>query len=104
MLSILDSIFRYYNSVWRQSPGVGLTETSVHFIAALRMMAQALGLGEAKKVSALTSHVRQDLSSPDTVVGTVEFETGTAPATISISLASSQARHPRRNRVLLAFL
>ena len=67
-----------------------IMETSVHFVAALRMLAQACGLGEAAEVSARTAHAKPDLSGPDSVVGVVGFERGTAPASISISLATSQ--------------
>ena len=51
-----------------------ITESSVHFIAALRMMAGACGLGEACEVSARTYHAKPDLSGPDSVVGVGAFD------------------------------
>lgn len=85
----MDSANKYYNSQWRRSPGVMIMESSVHFVAALRMMAGACGLGEAKEVSGRTFHAKPDLSGPDSVVGVVAFEKGAAPASVSISLAAS---------------
>lgn len=66
-------------------------ESSVHFVAALRMLAKACGLGEATQVSARTAHVRPDLSDPDSLVGVIGFESGKGvPASVSISMAAPQ--------------
>ncbi len=87
---------RYYNSDWRRDtagcPGGMIMESSVHFTAALRMLAAAGGLGEATEVTARTTHTKADLSDPDSIVGVVRFEHGAAPASMSISLAASQVR------------
>ena len=60
----------------------------MHFIAALRMVSNALGWGEASEVSALSSHARQDLVGPDSVIGIVSFKDPGQQATVSITLAS----------------
>lgn len=87
---------RYYPSQWRRDTqgcaGGMIMESSVHFIAALRMLAAAVGLGEAVQATARTYHAKPDLSAPDTLVGTVSFEHGTAPASVSITLAATQVR------------
>ncbi|EFJ42235.1 hypothetical protein VOLCADRAFT_119466 [Volvox carteri f. nagariensis] len=99
----MDERNRYYGSTWRRDtggcPGGFFMDSSVHFVAALRLLARAAGLGEA--VSA-TAHARQvivveveakaDLVPPDTVVGVALFATGEVPASISISLAAHQVR------------
>jgi hypothetical protein len=71
-------------------------ESSVHFIAALRMLAEAAGLGEAVEATARTTHARPDLSGPDTIVGFLTFgrpgggaAAGNVATSVSISLASS---------------
>jgi len=96
----MDSRNKYYGSQWRRDtaacPGGMLMESSVHFIAALRMLAHSLGLGEAASVSARSTHARPDLSGPDAVVGTVSFAGGSAPASVSITLAAAHVHFSLR--------
>ncbi|KAG2444564.1 hypothetical protein HXX76_001309 [Chlamydomonas incerta] len=91
----MDGRNRYYGSAWRrdtaQCPGGFFTDSSVHFVAALRMLAAAAGAGEATSVSAHAVQVKPDLSFPDSVVGVATFAGG-VPASISISLAAHQVR------------
>ncbi|KAG2449151.1 hypothetical protein HYH02_005898 [Chlamydomonas schloesseri] len=91
----MDSRNRYYGSSWRrdtdQCPGGFFTDSSVHFVAALRMLAASAGAGEATSVSAHAVQVKPDLSFPDSVVGVATFASG-VPASISISLAAHQVR------------
>ncbi|GAX80331.1 hypothetical protein CEUSTIGMA_g7769.t1 [Chlamydomonas eustigma] len=90
----MDKTNKYYGSAWRRDtqgcPGGMIMESSVHFVSALRMLAHACGLGEAREVSAQTAHVKEDLSDPDSVVGVVRFQHGSTPASVSITLAASQ--------------
>lgn len=46
-------------------------DSSVHFVAALRMLAHAAGCGEAVAASALSAHARPELSPPDSIAGWV---------------------------------
>ncbi|KXZ41955.1 hypothetical protein GPECTOR_235g550 [Gonium pectorale] len=91
----MDERNRYYGSVWRRDnaccPGGFFTDSSVHFIAALRAVAGAAGLGQAVRVTAHSLQAKPDLSNPDSVVGVALFEGG-VPASISISLAAHQVR------------
>jgi hypothetical protein len=48
----------------------------VHFIAALRMAARAAGFGEVTIVAAASRGVAPDLPHPDTLLGTLWFESG----------------------------
>jgi predicted dehydrogenase len=85
---VMDASNKYYSSQWRRDTALQLSETSVHFLAALRMLANALGWGEAKEVSALSNHARDDLAGPDSVIGVVSFNEPGQMATVSITLAS----------------
>lgn len=96
----MDPNNKYFHTAWRKDtqgcPGGMVMESSVHFIAALRMLAAAAGLGEAMEASARTTHARPDLSGPDSIVGFLTFgqpgggeATGNVAASVSISLASS---------------
>ena len=69
-----------------------MLEGSVHFLAALRMMAREAGFGEAVRVSAVTrSMAPQKLPAPDSMSGTVYFESG-AGASFSMTMAAGQLR------------
>jgi hypothetical protein len=48
----------------------------VHFIAALRMAARAAGFGEVTVGAAASRGVAPDLPHPDTLLGTLWFESG----------------------------
>eukprot|EP00798_Chlamydomonas_sp_ICE-L_P021930 gene21930-28976_t len=89
----MDERNKYYVSQWRRDvkgcPGGMLMDSSVHFVAALRMVAASCGLGEASAVTCQANHAKPDLSGPDSIVGVVKFANGTAPASVSISLAAS---------------
>lgn len=87
----MDKNNKYYSTSWRrEDAGVAITESSVHFVAALRMLAAACGLGEATEASARTSSIKPDLSGPDSMVGTIGFQAGSAWASVSITLGASQ--------------
>lgn len=80
---------RYYASEWRRAdPGMQIKETSVHFTAALRLLASAAGLGEAVQVTAVSQHAKPDLTNPDTLCGTVLFA---GPASSSNSTPAPEA-------------
>ncbi|PSC69357.1 hypothetical protein C2E20_7154 [Micractinium conductrix] len=71
-------------------PGAYLTEGGVHFAAALRMVADAAGFGEAVAASAAARGVSPDLPHPDTLQGLVWFGNGAA-ASFSMTLAAGGA-------------
>ena len=48
----------------------------MHFIAALRMAARAAGFGEVTVAAAASRGVAPDLPHPDTLLGTLWFESG----------------------------
>ncbi|GAB4813843.1 hypothetical protein N2152v2_000889 [Parachlorella kessleri] len=83
---------KYYGSGWRRDaeglPGGFMLEASVHFMAALRDLVRAAGWGEAVTASATVTHTKEDLPTPDTLVGMVRFEKGAA-ASVSISFAGA---------------
>ncbi|KAG2489321.1 hypothetical protein HYH03_012153 [Edaphochlamys debaryana] len=91
----MDERNRYFSSAWRRDtalcPGGFFMDSSVHFIAGLRMLANAAGCGEAVTVAAVATQAKPELSFPDSVVGVATLESG-APASISISLAAHQVR------------
>lgn len=96
----MDENNKYFSSAWRRDlgacPGGFLMESSVHFIAALRLLAAAAGLGQACNASALAHQASPALSPPDTLVGVVRFsadtDAGFVPASVSISLAAPMVR------------
>ncbi|GIL49202.1 hypothetical protein Vafri_5349 [Volvox africanus] len=92
----MDERNRYFGSAWRRDtsgcPGGFFMDSSVHFVAALRMLAAAAGLGGAVSASAHALQAKPDLSFPDSVVGFARFANGDVPASISISLAVHQVR------------
>lgn len=84
-------------------------ESSVHFIAALRLVANACGLGEPINASGIASHAKPDLPGPDTLVGVLRYtrdpkvadshSAGSAltdpvivPASVSISFAACNVK------------
>lgn len=91
----MDERNKYYGSQWRRdatgNPGGFLVDSSVHFIAALRLLAAGCNAGPAVSASAFTRHAKPDLPAPDSIAGIVRFESG-VPASVSISLAASQMR------------
>ncbi|EFN60074.1 hypothetical protein CHLNCDRAFT_133367 [Chlorella variabilis] len=84
---------KYYDSAWRRDntgmPGAYLTEGGVHFVAALRMAAKAAGYGEAVAAAAGSRGIAADLPHPDTLLGTLLFESGAA-AGYSVTLAAGR--------------
>ncbi|GLC46186.1 hypothetical protein PLESTB_001199000 [Pleodorina starrii] len=92
----MDERNRYFGSSWRRDtsgcPGGFFMDSSVHFVAALRMMAAAAGLGQAVSATAHALQAKPELSFPDSVVGVALFANGGVPASISISLAAHQVR------------
>eukprot|EP00884_Botryococcus_braunii_P009346 jgi/Botrbrau1/18412/Bobra.0072s0005.1 len=86
---------KYYNSKWRRDtvgcPGGFLMESSVHFIAAVRLLARAGGLGEAAHASGVAGHFDSNLPAPDSLTGWLEFENG-GTCSLSISFASASMR------------
>ncbi|GIL73896.1 hypothetical protein Vretifemale_4004, partial [Volvox reticuliferus] len=92
----MDERNRYFGSAWRRDtsgcPGGFFMDSSVHFVAALRMLAAAAGLGEAVSACAHSLQAKPHLSFPDSVVGFARFANGDVPASISISLAAHQVR------------
>jgi predicted dehydrogenase len=93
----MDAGNKYFGSAWRRDaagcPGSFLMDSSVHFIAALRMLAAAAGCGPAVAASALARSARPaELPGPDTLVGVVAFGPERVPASVSISLAAATVR------------
>ena len=79
----MNSSNRYHGSRWRRDPegcpGCFLMDSSVHFVAALRAVAAAAGLGEPVRVgSRATSRCGDgnDLPAPDTLTSWVEYGGG----------------------------
>ncbi|KAG1678880.1 hypothetical protein FOA52_003548 [Chlamydomonas sp. UWO 241] len=89
----MDEKNKYFNSAWRRDtvgcPGGMMTDMSVHYFAALRMLAHACGMGEATEAVARSCHAKPALSSPDTLVGVLSFKNSSAPAAVSISIGAS---------------
>eukprot|EP00892_Ulva_mutabilis_P008172 jgi/Ulvmu1/5727/UM240_0002.1 len=64
----------------------------VHQIAVLRMLADAAGAGAPLRASATASyHAQRGLSNPDTLVGSVEWESGLRTG-VSITLVAAYTR------------
>ncbi|KAL4443839.1 hypothetical protein ABPG75_011576 [Micractinium tetrahymenae] len=85
---------KYYESAWRRDsatmPGAYLTEGGVHFVAALRLAAEAAGFGQAVAAAAASRGVSDDLPHPDCLQGLLWFESG-ASASVSITTAAGAA-------------
>lgn len=79
----MNALNRYHGSAWRRDaagcPGCFLMDSSVHFVAALRSVASAAGLGEPTRVGARATRRcgdGNDLPAPDTLTSWVEFGGG----------------------------
>ncbi|CAD7698257.1 unnamed protein product [Ostreobium quekettii] len=87
---------KYFRSDWRRDaegcPGGFMMESSVHFIGALRLVAQGCGCGEPVLASGLALNAVPDkLPPPDTVIGWLKFESG-VPAGVSFTFAALQVK------------
>lgn len=93
---------RYHGSQWRRDaqgcPGCFLMDSCVHFVAALRSVSAAAGLGEVARVGTRAGSrcdgEENDLPAPDTLVSWLEFENaeGTANGTVSVTFAGAAPR------------
>ena len=79
----MDRSNRYHGSRWRRDaagcPGCFLMDSSVHFVAALRSVGGAAGLGEPSRVGARATSrcgAGNDLPAPDTLAAWIEYGAG----------------------------
>ena len=89
---------RYHGSAWRRDaqgcPGCFLMDSSVHFLAAMRSVGGAAGLGEVVRVGArATSRCGggNDLPSPDSLTSWIEYKGGET-GTVSVTFAGAAPR------------
>lgn len=83
---------KYFNSAWRRDCAGGfVTDTAVHYIAAVRTLAHAAGWGEVEQVSGRTHVANPGLPPPDSVVGHLKFQRG-GLCNVSITYASHVMR------------
>eukprot|EP00892_Ulva_mutabilis_P001281 jgi/Ulvmu1/11153/UM071_0037.1 len=84
---------KYTTSKWRKALSGGfMLDSGVHQIAVLRMLADAAGAGAPLRASATASyHAQRGLSNPDTLVGSVEWESGLRTG-VSITLVAAYTR------------
>eukprot|EP00210_Caulerpa_lentillifera_P003776 g3607.t2 len=94
--TLMNEKNKYFTSAWRRDanlcPGGFIFEGAVHFVAALRLIAQKLGCGEIEVVSGMTLHQAPEKLPPqDTLTSWLRFEDGT-PGTFSLTYAAAQAK------------
>jgi predicted dehydrogenase len=86
---------KYFSSSWRRDtslcPGGFLMDSSVHFSAAMRMLAESAGAKMPVSVSAKTRSTTHLLPAPDTAIGTIEWDNGLL-CTISWSFSATPTR------------
>lgn len=86
---------KYFTSAWRRDtalcPGGFLMDSSVHFSAAMRMLAEAAGSKMPVSVSAKTRSTTHLLPAPDTAIGTYEWDNG-----LLCNISWSFSAHPTR--------
>ena len=91
----MNAANKYFGSTWRRDaakcPGAFLMDSSVHFVAALRMLASAAGLGAEVSVAGRAYGTTDALPAPDALVGYVGFQGGRG-ASVSISFGCALPR------------
>ncbi|KAK9806301.1 hypothetical protein WJX72_009366 [[Myrmecia] bisecta] len=86
---------KYFGSSWRRDaegcPGGFLMDSSVHFIAALRALADGAGWGSEVAASGHAMGMEEGLPFPDSLVGHLVYKRGGA-ASVSLTFAGSHVR------------